>query len=360
MSRQATRKPMAINKCVASAVLASMLSMALPNQSFAIMACGNNWQPVFNGIGSFWGLSDFTPGSAAPLVQSTFTGRLPQPTVGYFVSTIGGGPSFTPADYAFDCNSVVLQPASTSSYVDYSGGQAHTVTTQTPAVYACVIQKAPKVDMAFVSNLQANGFKTSISYPFKDPGTGTAIVSWAKVSTGFNVACPSGQTGYDFDGNPIPNSCAVNNIGVAYVTGAGWQNQFTSSPLSGEVANLPAAYRDTAAIVGIWGPHPSASDGDCPNQFSNAAPIVMIGSYPPGQPDPSVSLPAIPPYVPAGDPSAINVGGVSNGGGSGAGTGVAGLDRNAIQFNYSAYCALPGPNGQPRSPAWVKSCMAGH
>lgn len=361
MNRQAMRKPMAkaINKGVAAAVLASMLSVALPSQSFAIMACGNRWQPVSNGIGQAWGLSAFVPGSADPLVQSTFTGRLPQPTVNYFISTIGGAPSFTPADYAFDCSSVVLQPATTSSYVDYSGGQAHTVTVQNPAVYACLIKQAPTVNMAFVSNLQANGFNTSISYPFKDPGNGVAIVSWAKVSTGFNVACPNGGTGYDLDGNPLANSCAVSNIGMAYVTGAGWQNQFTSSTLSGEVANLPAAYRDAAAVVGIWGPHPSASSGDCPNQMSDAAPIVMIGSYL-GVPDTSVSLPPIPPYVPAGNPSPVNVGGVSNPSGNGSGTGPLGTARASIQFDYTAYCLAPAADGRPRSPAWTKSCLAGH
>lgn len=76
--------------------------------------------------------------------------------------------------------------------------------------------------------------------------------------------------------------------------------------------------------------------------------------------DPVITLPSIPPYAPASDPSAANVGGEGSGGGTGH-LGSAPADgRNPVQFDYVAFCSSPGKDGQPRSPSWISNCLAGH
>jgi hypothetical protein len=72
--------------------------------------------------------------------------------------------------------------------------------------------------------------------------------------------------------------CSVSGTGIAYVTGAGWIDQFVSK-FAEQAAYLTGADRDNAAIVGVWGPHPSVSLSMCPAQYAAAATILMIGDF---------------------------------------------------------------------------------
>jgi hypothetical protein len=230
-----------------------------------------------------------------------------------------------------------------------------------PGQYACRINKAPTVDMSFVNNLRSQGYTVSISYPQANPGTGTGIVSWAKLSNDFNVACPPGVTGYNEDtGTALANGCAVNNIGIAYVTGAGYQNQFSGSfgiDLANKMAaaGWSAADRGNASVVGLWGPHARVVWESCPQQGNQAYSVVMIGNYPaPVAPPP---LPP-PPTVASRGATSINVGQSGSTAGIGNGTSGSAETQGEVAFDLVAYCGAPTRDGKPRSDAWIRACIA--
>lgn len=269
---------------------------------------------------------------------------------------------FSPSQYSADCTNAAY-PAD-YKWVGFEGpGSGHS-----EAVPACRITNAPIVDMQWIQdNLVAGGYTYSIAYPFKDWGNGHALVFFMK-------RCWSAMQ------TPGPQFTQSNCYqGLARVSDAGWQNQFAAKTVqvpSGEgpgamkwvtytygsvpgdrIGAWPSAGRDVGVIGSLWG---ARVEGPVWSPDLLLTPMWddWLSGEPP-VPPPAAELPSIPPYVPTGDPSAINVGDVSSGGGSGApGAGDLG-ERNTLQFDFRAFCTAPGKDGQPRSPSWVQNCLAG-
>lgn len=267
---------------------------------------------------------------------------------------------FSASQYSADCTNAAY-PAS-SQWVGAEGPGAGHV----ELIPACRITNAPIVNMQWIQdNLVAGGYTYSIAYPLKNWGTGHALVFYMK-------PCWPG----------VPNEIGNLNCyqGLARVSDAGWQNQFApvtvrvpsgegpgammsmtytyGSPNGDRIGAWPSPGREIGVIGTLYG-----ANVELPVYSPNSVMLPMLDDWLSGQPPappPTASLPSTPPYVPAGDPSAINVGGVSSGGGAGA-AGVTDIDgRNTLKFDFAAFCSAPGKDGQPRSPAWIESCMGGH
>jgi hypothetical protein len=350
-------------KQVLRSVLALAMCTVLSSPSWAIMACGNSWSPTPPGYSLGWGLTTFDASAGTAYVP---LGDWNWPTNGnpaaLFSGFLGSGPSFSSSDYSLDC-SIVLVPPTTKQTWTTAGGW---VTTPVAGQYACRILKAPTVDMTFVNSLRSQGYTVSISYPYVNPGSSIGIVTWAKLSNGFNVLCPQGKVGYNIDGASLgPYACAVNNIGMAYVTGAGYQNQFSGAfglniLSETSAAGWSAADRANTVVVGLWGPHSSVAGDSCPLQGSGAYPAVMIGNFaaPPAPPPPPPPLPPAP-TVASRAATSINVGQAGAIGAAGRGiTGNADAQGEA-PFDLMAFCGAPSArDGKPRSAAWIKACLS--
>jgi hypothetical protein len=338
-------------KQVLRSVIAIAMCTALSSPSWAILACGNSWTPTPPGGASGWGLTTFDASTGSIRFNQSDLASL-------FASFLSGGPAFSSSDYSLDC-SIVLVPPTTRPSFSMAGGWFD---QPVPASYACRINKAPTVDMTFVNNLRSQGYIVSISYPQTNSGTGIGIVTWAKLSSDFNVACPSvGVPAYDPNtGGLLANGCAVNNIGLAYVTGAGYQNQYAGS-FGIDIANKmtaagwSAADRANAAVVGLWGPHASVSAEACPLQGSHAYPTIMIGSFPT-----PVAPPALPPppTVVNRGASSINFGQSGSVAGVGNGSSNTAVTQGEAAFDLISYCGAPSHDGKPRSDAWIRACIA--
>ncbi|MGY3582415.1 hypothetical protein ACVIGB_000661 [Bradyrhizobium sp. USDA 4341] len=353
-------------KQVLRSALAIAMCTVLSSPSFAIMACGNSWTPTPPGYSGGWGLTTFDPTVGTAYVP---LGDWNWPTYGnstaLFASFLGSGPSFSAADYSLDC-SIVLVPPTTKQTWTTAGGW---ITTPVAGEYACRINKAPTVDMTFVNNLRSQGYTVSVSYPSVDNGSGVGIVTWAKLSNDFNVLCPFGKNGYTSDTNGYslgPYACAVNNIGMAYVTGAGYQNQFAGA-FGVDILNKEAAAgwsatdRANSAVVGLWGPHSSVAGDSCPLQFSGAYPAVMIGTFvapaPPAPPPPPPPISATP-AISNRSASPINVGQAGAIGSAGRGNTVDAGAQGDTAFDVMAFCSAPSArDGKPRSAAWIRACL---
>ena len=348
-------------KSVIRSALVLAMCTALSSPSWAIMACGNSWTPTPPGGQHGWGLTTFDP--------SIGTANLGHFTIDYptnndaalFASFVSGAPAFSSSDYAFDC-SIVLVPATTKRTFTIAAGW---IDQPVPGASACRINKAPTVDMNFVNNLRSQGYVVSISYPQTDPGTGIGIVSWSKMSNGFNMPCPAGVTGYNIDGYKIANSCAVSDIGLAYVSNAGYANQWSGAfgtDLASKMAaaGFSAADRAHASIVGLWGPHASVPADSCPLQGTGAYPAVMIGDYTvaPVQPPPAPPLPP-PPTVANRSANSINIGQSGSAAGFGAGSAGTAIGQGDAAFDLNAFCNAPSArDGKPRSHAWIRACLS--
>jgi hypothetical protein len=239
-----------------------------------------------------------------------------------------------------------------------------------PAKTACKVTTAPVVDMAWVrANLDAKGYTYAISYPMENHGNSRALITWVK-------ACWLPIPGT----SPWPVYCWH---GMARLEGApeGWTDQFTpwtgnvssgplgssynqqtyqhGSPLQDQMATWPEPYRSTSAALFQWSS--GFSGTGLASMWAPMGPSMTAVSddWLSGIPTPAAQLPPIPPYVPPGDPSAINVGDVSSGGGAGNGGGAVLDGRNTLKFDYAAFCNSPAKDGRPRSPSWVSKCLAG-
>jgi hypothetical protein len=256
---------------------------------------------------------------------------------------------FDPSQYASDCN--------TGLYIDNTPatpampGPRGTTIPAKPAsiVHICKATSVPVVDASFVNRLQAAGLQYHLVYPIKDNGNGRAYVVWNSPLSGYQ---------------PRAGATWPSTAGYARIEGVGWQNQFQSEftphgDYAGDfIAAQTSPVRETTLRLEVPGYLGTVGTGNWMYVATMVTDDWLAST--PLPPTPTAQLPPIPPYAPPGDPTPINAGGVTSGGGSGSPVNEAVDGRNTVPFDYVAFCNSPGNDGQPRSPGWVSNCMAGH
>lgn len=309
-------------------------------------------------------------------------GGAPSPTTAFVggISSWPGNELFPASDYELDCGQ---DPAFLMATWGFAGSTAR--------AYSCKMTKAPVMDMSEIqTKLEAQGYVWYLSYPFKDTGTGHAVVTFAK----YGASCPAPSIAppvwWTMPQN-VPSRTYRNlstgqagawpcKQGYARVTNAGWVNQFQPSPpicytygytngvygciyknyqngdyLGQYFATLPEDSKANALrLVLPKGAAVAANVGAAAGVY--LVPIIDLWVSTPG---PAAELPPIPEYVPPANPTPVNVGDTSTGAGAGSGTGGSTTDRNDVPFDYNSFCNAPGPDGQPRSPLWIESCLGG-
>jgi hypothetical protein len=298
-----------------------------------------------------------------------------------------GNQIFPASDYALDCNP---DPA----FLMATWGNA--------AAYACKMTKAPIMDMSEIqTKLENQGYVWYLSYPYKDTGTGHAVVTYAK----YGASCPSVSIPPPIWWT-IPQQIATRTYtnlvtgqggawpcmqGYARVTNAGWVDQFQTSP------PICTRYDWSNGVYGCI--YSSFPHGDYLGQYFSTLPVNsqanalrLVASFgtstdptyatlgsPAGTPaagaflvpiiDPWVSTPSAPPVANAPPPAPpappvavpVNVGDVTIGAGGGTLT-PGGIDTSGgVPFDWIAYCNMAtSSDGTPRSQLWIQTCLSGH
>lgn len=295
---------------------------------------------------------------ALPAWPSSSTVGVPRP--GVWTEVVPLDTFFAPSDYTQNCDNTLV-----SRIGPGSGGQPTTT-------YACKLQKAPVVDMQWVrDNLDKQGYTYYITYPLTDHGNGRALISWVKGCwlTGSAQALNGSQpfmcwrgyarlegAGYVNTNLPFSYCSSVTNITYPPTC-----TSYASKPYghaTDNIAKWPEPYRSTGVSLMTW----TTGLPNGPMNLEDYHYILPIMQ--PIQDDwlagtgETAALPQVPPYVPMGDPSPINIGDVSTSGVAGSGVSTAATDRTTVPFDFVAYCNAPAADGRARSPRWVQGCIA--
>lgn len=192
----------------------------------------------------------------------------------------------------------------------------------------CVIKEAPVVGADFITTLGRIGYQYALAYPFRDAGSGRALIFWS-------------------DGG-AERGMAPAHQGVARITDVGWRDQFA-----------PAVRCDDADAGGcVWRyfDHGDAFGAfinrfPSPDQEAAARIFQQIGVDGTGKVVAGASI-VIDTWL-LGDPSTSD--GVQAGTvGPVAATHARGGE---IPFDSQSLCLQPTKDGAPRSPAWIRNCL---
>jgi hypothetical protein len=342
---------------IASCLLASFLAVALSEPNAANAGAGQSpgayqyWvgpreTPVSDNIGNVTGLFPGTmtqvPGPptatvALPQIQ-TFIGNgyLDYTNAAHYlyktdwdIPGFAVNEFFPESAYGTDC-STLSRPA-------FNFENIHL-----PAEYACNLTSAPVVDMAWVAaNLDAKGYTYKIDYPHSNPNNGRAVISWAK-------GCVGGPFTWT-DGEAMQNLICWH--GMARLEGAGWQ---AWPPIPGSSSDGYAS--NVASYVLVWKWPLCLYGADIQDGIPCDPTVVSISDDWLTQQTPP-PLPQLPPPTASLPPPPINVGAPGDPSAAGAGNTVS-ISRNVIPFDKLTFCEVTGPDGNPRSAAWIANCVA--
>lgn len=288
-----------------------------------------------------------------------------------------------------------LFPASAYSMDCSQGSGYHMASWGNAKAYACKMVSAPVMDFTELqAKLESAGYVWYVSYPFRDTGTGHAVVTWAK----YGSSCPAGQV------QPAvgtwPSGIAARTYqnlstgqagawpcmqGYARVTNAGWVNQFGPSP------PICVSYGWTNGVYGcIYDSFPNgdylgeyfatldpASQGNALRLIASSG-AAISGSGNPPAPAGAFLVPMIDQWMSVPDPEPValnpppdppppviavpvNVGEVSIGAGGGSLKPGGMPTDGGLPFDWVGYCnSQTNSDGKPRSQAWIQGCLIGH